>query len=147
MSGQLQYTSRNAAFGKSLYARDRQVSGTRVLATGAGLGLTAWGVGRSGMVGRALARGIRSAEGAQNAHAVEALQRAQAVQGVLARGTAGGERRLRQIRAVDEAVRRVPASVRPEVAAAAGILLVGQAHPVRRDRYTPVTIRVRAGAF
>lgn len=147
MSGELRYTRRNEAFGKALYARDRNVSAPRVLATGAGLGLTAWGVGRSAMVGRALGRGIKAAQGAQNQRAIDALQRAQALQGILAHGTAGGERRLRQIKAVDDAVRRVPASMRPEVAAAAGMLLVGQGHPVRRDRYTPVTIRVRGGAY
>lgn len=145
--GELIYTRRNQAFSKSLYARDRGISPTHLVETGTGLAIGAWGLGRSRMLGAALGRGVKAANEHNNLRALEALQRAQAAQGALARGTARGERQLRQIRAVDDAVRRVPARLRPEVAAAAGMLLVAQGHPVRRDRYTPVTIRVRGGAF
>lgn len=128
-----------------LYVRDRQVSVVHAAETGAGLAVGAWGLGHSKMLGRALARGVKQAESKQNGYAVEALQRAQAAQGLLARHTARGERQLRQIRAVDEAVQRVPAAIRPEVATAAGMLLVAQGHPVRRDTYHPVNLRVRGG--
>jgi len=145
--GQLVYTRRNTAFSKSLYVRDRQTSPVRAVETGAGLALGAWGLGRSRMLGAALARGVKQARTKDSQFALEALQRAQAAQGVLARGTAPGERHLRQIKAIDDAVRRVPSSIRPEVAAAAGMLLVAQGHPVRRTSYHPVNIRIRSGAY
>lgn len=128
-----------------LYVRDRQTSPVHVLETGAGLAVGAWGLGRSRMLGAALARGVKAARAKDSQYAVEALQRAQAMQGVLARTTAPGERHLRSIQAVDNAVRRVPASLRPEVAAAAGMLLVAQGHPMRRDTFHPVNIRIRGG--
>lgn len=145
--GELRYTRRNQPFSKSLYARDRHTSPVRGAETLAGGALAAWGLGRSRMIGTALARGVKQARSTQNPYALEALQRAQAAQGVLARLTAPGERRLRQIQQVDQAVQRVPSSIRPEVAAAAGMLLVSHGHPVRRDSYTPVNIRLRGGAF
>lgn len=131
--------------GKALYARERRPSAVRVLETSAGLGLAAWGLGRSPMLGRALARGVKQAGRSGNANALSALQLAQASQGVLRRGTMPAERHIRQIQRLDQAINRVPASARPEIAAAAGILLTGHAHPVFRDNYRPVgmTGRVR----
>lgn len=131
---------------KALYVHEQRVSPTRVLEAGAGLAIGAWGVGRSRMVGRALGHGLKAAGTRGNDRAVYALQAAQAAQGVLRRGTAPGERALRQIQQVDRAVSAVPASLRPEVATAAGLLLTGNAMPLRRERYTPVSrpIPVRA---
>jgi len=128
---------------KKLYVRDQQTSMTHLLGAGAGLALGAWGFGRSRMVGAALGRGIKVAQGHQNPYAIQALQAAQSLQGVLARGTAPGERALRQIRAVDQAVSRVPSALRPEIALAAGTLLVGHSRPIRRESYHPVNVRVR----
>lgn len=126
-----------------LYVRDQETSLPHLIGAGAGLALGAWGFGRSRMVGAALGRGIKMAQGHQNHTAVAALQQAQALQGILARGTAPGERALRQIRSVDQAVSRVPAALRPEIALAAGTLLVGHSRPIRRESYHPVNIRVR----
>jgi len=128
---------------EKLYVRDQQTSMTHLLGAAAGLGLGAWGFGRSRMVGAALGRGIKVAQGHQNPYAIQALQAAQSLQGVLARGTAPGERALRQIRAVDQAVSRVPSALRPEIALAAGTLLVGHSRPIRRESYHPVNVRVR----
>lgn len=141
-------TGKKQVVGKSLYVRDRQTSMTGLATTGAGLALGAWGLGRSGMIGRALSMGVKQATRRQNPYALTALQTAQAAQGVLRHGTAPGERALRQIRAVDRAVSRVPSAIRPEIALAAGTLLVGHSRPIRRDTYHPVNIRVRtAGGF
>lgn len=97
------------------------------------------------MLGRALARGVKQATHTGNANALTALQLAQASQGVLRRGTAPAERHIRQIQRLDQAINRVPAGLRPEIAAAAGILLAGHSQPMFRDRYRPVgmTGRVR----
>ena len=125
--------------GKALYQRERRVSPLRAAEFGAGAALGAWGLGRSRMVGRALGRGIRMAEGKNNAQAVRAIQLAQAAQGALARGTAPGERRLRQVRQINAAVNRVPAGIRPEVAATVGALLAGNSMPIRQTHYRQVT--------
>ena len=130
---------RRQEVGKALYQREERFSPVRVVGTAAGLGLTAWGAGRSRMIGTALGRGVKLAEASGNHRAVQALQLAQAAQGVLARSTAPGERALRQIQAVDHAVRAVPAPIRPEVAAAAGVLLTAHSQPMRREHYKPVS--------
>lgn len=128
--------------GKSLYRKDEHVSILRAGTTAAGLGLAGWGLTRSPMVGRALASGIKQAQTHQNPYALEALRRATVAAGVVHRGTGIAERNLRQVRAVDQAVQRVPASIRADVAAAAGILLVSESHPIRRQRYEPVRVRI-----
>lgn len=130
---------RRANMAKALYQHEQHLSPTRTALAAGGVGLAAWGLGRSGMVGRALGNGIRLARANESHRAVEALQLAQAAQGVLRRATAPGERALRQVQAVDRAVRAVPAPIRPEVATAAGLLLAGEAMPVRRERYKPVS--------
>lgn len=130
---------------KALYQRDERLSLTRTAQLGAGLGLLAWGTGRSRMVGTALARGIKAAQGKDNAQVINALQLAQAAQGALARGTRPAERSLRQIQRVDAAVRAVPGAIRPEVAVAAGALLAGHSMPVRRTTYRPVSSPVHRG--
>lgn len=123
---------------KSLYQREDRLSVLRTGELAAGLTIGAIGLGRSRMVGAALGRGIKAAQGKNNARVVEALQLAQAAQGSLARGTALPERTLRQIKRVDYAVQMVPASLRPEVAIAAGALLAGHSLPVRRTSYHSV---------
>lgn len=130
---------------KALYIKDERPSILRTAEMGVGLGLAAWGLGRSGMVGRALARGIRYSAGRDDASAVRALQLAQAAQGSLRRGTAPGERQLRRVKAINDAINQVPRSIRPEVATAAGVLLAANAHPVRRQSYRPVGITGHVG--
>jgi hypothetical protein len=130
---------RRAAVGKALYAREERVSPVRAVEMAGGLALGAWGAGRSKMVGAALARGVKMANTRGADRALYALKTAQVAQGSLKRGTAPGERALRQIQAVDRAVRAVPRPLRGDVATAAGLLLAGNATPVRRQSYTPVS--------
>jgi hypothetical protein len=123
---------------KALYQRDSRVSLVRGAEFAVGAGLLASGAGRSRMIGTALGRGVRIAQKENNHLAVEALQRAQAAQGVLRRGVQPTERQVRQIQAVDQAVRRVPRHLRPAVAMGAGALLMGNATPIRTTTYRPV---------
>ena len=141
--------SRSSKVAKTLYQREERLSPVRAGGYAAGAALGAWGLGRSGAVGRALGRGMRMAASKDNTRAVEALQLAMAAQGALARGTAPGERALRQIRRVDAAVRAVPAPMRPEVAMAAGALLAGSSSPVHRTTYRPVSrpVTVRGASW
>lgn len=146
MSG---YVGTGASVGRrepveKLYVRDQRTQPSHLIGAAAGLGLAAWGLGRSGIAGRALTRGVRAARAGNNGYAIEALQRAQAAQGVLRHATAPGERALRNIAAVDQAVNRVPAALRPEIAAAAGALLVGRSLPLRENTYHPVNINIRS---
>lgn len=132
---------------RKLYVQDTKASPVRLLESAAGVGLAAWGLGRSPMVGRALGRGLKMARNSNNAYAVEALQRAQSAQGVLGRATAPGERALRSVRAVDQAINRVPRALRPDIALAAGTLLVGHAAPIRQRSYHPVRINIRTRGY
>jgi hypothetical protein len=136
---------RNRVFSKGLFRRSQTTSGTKVLEAGAGLGLVGYGVGRSPMIGRALASGIKDAQGKESQAAVEALQVAQSAYGVLGRGAIRGERAARQVKVVNQAIDRVPTAIRPAVAITAGMLLLGHAHPIRRTSYDPVRIRVNTG--
>lgn len=95
------------------------------------------------MLGAALGRGVKMATARGNNQALQALRMAQATQGILRRGTAPGERAVRQVRALNQAIERVPRAIRPEVASAAGILLVANAHPVNRTSYRPVSTNVQ----
>lgn len=135
--------ARTSNVGK-LYVKDERTSIPHLAGFGIGAALLAGGIGRSGMVGRALSHGIRSATHMDNGFAVQALQRAQMAQGVLRRATAPGEHAMRQIRAVDQAVNRVPAAIRPEIAMAAGALLINRSTPLRSSTYHPVNIRIRS---
>lgn len=123
---------------KVLYQRDQRVSPLRALELAAGIGLGAWGAGRSRMVGAALGHGLKAATSANNARAVEALRLAQAAQGALRRGTAPGERTLRQIQQVNRAVQAVPRPLRGEIGLAAGLLLAGNSMPLRHTTYKPL---------
>ena len=125
--------------GKALYQREERISPIRATGFLAGGALAAWGGGRSKMIGSALGRGVKMASSRDNHRAVQALQMAQSFQGILARGTAPGERALRQVQLVDHAVRAVPQRIRPEVALSAGLLLAGRSVPVRREHYKPVS--------
>lgn len=127
---------------KALYSQESKPSLLRYAGMGIGGGLTAWGLGRSGMLGSALGRGVKAATARGNTNALEALRLAQATQGLLRRGTAPGERGIRQIRALNTAINRVPASIRPEIAAASGIYLMGSSHPVNRTSYRQVSTDV-----
>ena len=129
-----------------LYVKDHETSLTGLVGTGAGVALGAWGLGRSGMLGRALGHGINNAARGGNHNAFAVLQSAQAAQGVLRRGTAPGEHAMRQIRSIDRLIERVPAAIHPEIALAAGTLLVGNSS-IRRDTYHPVNIKIRTGGF
>jgi hypothetical protein len=142
----LHHARSKSTLGKALYQQERRTSPVRTLQTGAGLALAGWGLGHSGMLGAALARGVKAANQAGHDRALYALKTAQVAQGSLRRGTAPGERALRRIRAVDQAVRAVPAPLRPEIAAASGILLAARAQPMQNTSYRPVstTYRVRS---
>jgi hypothetical protein len=135
----VQQSARRRNVRKALYAREERVSPVRAVEMAAGLGLGAWGAGRSKMLGAALARGVKMANTRGADRALYALKTAQVAQGSLKRGTAPGERALRQIQAVDRAVSAVPRPLRGDVALAAGLLLAGNATPVRRQSYRPVS--------
>jgi hypothetical protein len=124
----------------ALYERDKQTSPIRLTGTLAGLGLAGWGAPRLRMLGPALARGVKAAEAHDSAAAAEALRRAEQAAGALRAGTGHAEARMRQLSYVDAAVNKVPRSIRPEVATAAGVILIAQSHPVRRTSYRPVTM-------
>lgn len=130
---------------KALYQREERLSPLRVAQFGAGAGLAAWGLGRSRFLGAALARGVKAAQGKNNAQALEALQLAQAARGALRRGTTPAEHSLRQIRRVNTAINAVPAPFRPEIASAAGLLLAGHALPLHTTRYRQVSSPVGYG--
>jgi len=123
---------------KALYQRESRVSLARGAEFAAGAALLASGAGRSRMIGQALGRGVKLASERDNGLAVDALQRAMAARGTMRRGIAPTERQLRQIQAVDRAVRAVPSPMRPGVAMSAGALLMGNATPVRTTTYRPV---------
>ncbi len=130
---------------KALYIKDQRPSILRTAEMGLGLGLAAWGIGRSGMIGRALARGVKFSRGRNDASAVQVLQLAQAAQGTLRAGTAPAERHLRQIRTINRALNSVPGPIRGDVATAAGVLLASNAHPIRREGYRPIGITGHVG--
>ena len=133
--------ARRREVGKALlYERDKNTSLLRAAGTTAGLGLAAWGLPRHKFLGPALARGVKAATKHESAAALEALQLAERAAGTLRGVTGQAERRLRTIAHVDAAINRVPRAIRPEVATAAGLILVGHSHPVRRERYTPVIV-------
>jgi len=133
--------------GKALFYQERRTSPVRTLETGAAIGIGAWGLGRSRMLGAALKRGVKASQRRDDAAAIRALQLAQSAQGVLRRGTAPGERAVRQVQAVNAAVLAVPAPLRGDVATAAGILLAGHAHPIRRTSYRQVSTPVAYRSF
>lgn len=128
---------------KALYAQERRPSLLRYAELGIGAGVGAWGLGRSGMLGAALGRGVKMATRSGNTSALEALRMAQATQGVLRSATAPGERAVRQIKALNTAINAVPRHLRPEVAAAAGIYLTANSHPINRTHYRPVSTDFR----
>ena len=123
---------------KGLYQQETRPSMLNYTKLGVGSALAAWGLGRSGMLGAALGRGVKMATARGNTNALDALRMAQATQGLLARSTAPGERGLRQIRSLNTAINRVPARLRPEIAAASGIYLMGSSHPLNRSHYRQV---------
>ena len=135
--------ARKSIVDKSLYSREDRPSLIRGLEMGAGLGVTAWGLGRSRMLGAALGRGVKAASGRGNTRAMYALQQAQILQGSLRHGTAPGERTVRRIRALNVAINAVPNAIRPEVAGVAGMMLVSNAHPVTRTQYRPVSTNLQ----
>jgi len=139
------YERTNRVFSKSLYTRERSTSGVKLLEAGVGAGLAGWGLSHSPMLGAALARGLKQASGKDSRAAVEAIQLAQSAYGSAARMSGRGERAVRQIKRVDQAVSAVPAPMRPAVATAAGLLLLGDSRGIRRNSYHPVNIRIRTG--
>ena len=123
-----------------LYERDKHTSLLHAAGATAGLGLAAWGVPRHKFLGPALAHGVKQATKHESQAALEALRLAETAANSLRDVTGRGERRLRTIQHLDQAINRVPRAIRPEVATAAGVLLVGHSRPVRRERYTPVLV-------
>lgn len=101
----------------------------------AGLGIAAWGIGRSGMVGRSLSRGIKYSQGRNDASMVRVLELAQASRGVLARATQPAEDQMRRLRALNVALNLVPRPIRGDAATMAGAILASHAHPDRGISY------------
>ena len=129
------YGNQNSV-GKSVYMREEHLSPLKVAELGAGAGLAAWGIGRSPMIGRALGHGMKRAMAGGNEKAIYALMTARGARGALRMGTAPGERALRQVKAVDAAINKVPVHLRPEIATAAGLLMAGHSLPATNRHYT-----------
>lgn len=127
---------------KALYQREERTSPTRALGFLAGGTLAAYGFGHSKMVGSAIARGVKMAQRGEYDGVAEAMQRANAARGSLRAGMAPGEAAIRRVKALNDAIERVPRAVRPEVALVAGTMLAGHATPVRRTHYRPVSTPV-----
>jgi hypothetical protein len=127
---------------KALFVQQRQHTGRRILTAGAGLGLVGFGLGRSPMLGRALGLGLKRATSKDARTTADAIRLAQSAYGALARGTARGERQMRQVRAVNAAVNKVPAAIRPAVATTTGMLLLGHARNQGRSGYSPVNLKI-----
>lgn len=144
MVGGASARGRKQPVGKALYAREDRVSPIRAVELAAGGTLVAYGLGHSGVVGRAIGRGIKIAQRNGNEEVAEALLRAQAARGSIRAGMAPGEAALRRIKAVDDAIRKVPRPLRAEAALVAGGIIGSHAMPVRRTHYTPVSSPVPA---
>lgn len=105
----------------------------------AGIGLLAHGGSRLKMWGPAAAKGVKLADKHGAGKEARAALELAAAFGAKTRDVTGrGETQLRRIRTLDNAVRSVPASVRPEIATAAGALLAAHAHPTTKERFTPL---------
>lgn len=104
-----------------------------------GIGLLGYGVPRIKALGPASDKGVKFAEkhgAGQEARAIQELARALGQRSNEITGR--GESQLRRIRAVDDALRLVPKSMRGEIATAAGVLVAAHAHPTTKDRFTPI---------
>lgn len=133
---------RQAGVSKALYQREQRISPLRATELAAGGVLAAYGLSHSGMVGRAIGRGIKMSSARNHQLAVDALVRAQAARGSIRVGMAPGEAALRRVASVNAAIERVPRYMRAEVAAAAGLLLTSNAMPVSRTHYRQVSMSV-----
>ena len=102
-------------------------------------------LGRSGMIGRSLARGVRIADRRGNDAVLRSLQMAQGIQGSMRRGTAVNGARARQLAALSVQLRKVPQPIRADVSAAAGALLSTNINPVFRSAsgYRHVQFKIR----
>ena len=116
-----------------------------VLQAGTAAVLGAALLGRSGMVGRSLARGVRIADRRGNDAVLRSLQMAQGIQGSMRRGTAVNGARARQLAALSVQLRKVPEPIRADVSAAAGALLSANVNPAYRPptAYRHVQFRMR----
>jgi hypothetical protein len=104
-----------------------------------GLGLLGYGVPRIKALGPASEKGVKFAEkhgAGKEARAVQELARALGQRSNEITGR--GEDKLRQIKEVDRVLSKVPRSMRGEIAAAAGVLLSGHAHPTSKNRFIPI---------
>ena len=102
-------------------------------------------LGRSGMIGRSLARGVRIADRRGNDAVLRSLQMAQGIQGSMRRGTAVNGARARQLAALSVQLRKVPQPIRADVSAAAGALLSTNVNPAFRSAsgYRHVQFKIR----
>lgn len=142
MAGTASARGRKEPVHKALYRREEKLSPSRALGALAGGALAMYGLGHSKMVGRAIARGVKMAQGGQYNAVADALRRADAARGSIRAGMAPGEAAIRRVQALNTAIERVPRSVRPEVALVAGTMLVNNSTPVRRTSYRPVSYPV-----
>lgn len=122
---------------KAAYERRSRVNPVRATEFAAGAGLLAAGVGRSGIVGRSVARGAKHARANNSPRVAEALDRAASVSRSVSHGVVS-DQDLRQIKMVEQALRRVPEGVRGDVATIAGALLVANSIPVAQNEYRQI---------
>lgn len=124
----------NTHVSKAFFTREGDVSASRTLQAGAGLGLAAWGIRRSPMIGPALARGVRMTMGSDGERVAQAIEAATVLRNRGRFGRVPTARDMRHIQHLNDTLDRVNRSHRPQVAAAAGLLLAGSAFPLRVRR-------------
>jgi hypothetical protein len=127
--------------GKAMYGvQERKVEPSRVVEAAAGGALAAYGLSRLKMVGSLARYGARVAErNGANSRQVERVMSAASAVGRGTKATTGaGEKQLRRIKVLNNAIEQVPLALRPAVATTAGIMLVQHARPVHQNRFTPM---------
>jgi hypothetical protein len=119
-----------------LYERDRRVSPVRAVGLTAGVGALAWGAPRSRLVRNQLrVQGARTDIG-PNVKGV--LNLAEGARSSLQHHGDAAIAAAHWPDALRDAIERVPASIRPEVATIAGAILVSHSRPVVQTRYRQV---------
>lgn len=131
---------RKVTAAKAMYGvQEAKTEPSRVLEAGVGGGLALYGLSRMKMVGSLARYGARIAE--RNGASPKQVDRVLSAAAAVGRGTkattGAGEKQLRRVKALNNAIEQVPLALRPAVATTAGIMLVQHARPVRQEHFTP----------
>lgn len=118
--------------------RERTLSVPRTTEALAGGALAAYGVSRMRLGGMASYGARLAGKHGGGKEADEALALARELRDSVRRQTGKGEKQLRKVAALDRAIERVPANLRPAVATSVGAVLVSNARPVHNERFRPL---------